>query len=1304
MSEKIDEIALAIKYELEKKISDTVGLWVFFCNDNLMELEHWAISPIHPLAERAKQILDQTTIPYGEGSISYALFSQAPTSITSTSEDPRSTVSLVDFLLRQKSAYCYPVTEEVNGKTRVRAILDFYHQEVGIFECASVQEAISAVVRQHEGTIVALHRIRQLRELNRQLTHDIPTSITTSDQLLEYTEAFVRLLLPAPIIEFKSELGETNVVFSNSLILTHLRRSLQWCSYESSGDAKCHFREPFGFDGSHQCSCLVSTLLRNESLEYDPSWHQARLDSDYTLWFRERSRTKNKSSRSSLESLLLSILHGIEGSAFTTKEKDDILIGILASCLDGNKHLVEHLLSAVNSTEEAFQLCESHFKDGHHLKDEVAFLVLCRREIGYRWDISDNQAFSKYLAESAIPFFAMNSTLQALYRSLSDRSVLETYKPVVSALKVMCKVKDDGSIGVSIPNRNQSLSWTWHPSDKDKVICVLPNREYIEEILAAHMKNKGSRSQVLAMLGVKGNPKLFPEDGKYKEAFSLYPLKTAMNYDASRELYNEAEAPISDPEVIGAINTRTSRLYVAYREHLEGEQAKRHALNSALATIMARNMSHNIGSHVLLNLEKGGLAEDDLRHFIGYLRSRMDFLAQVSTEWPFWSLPTRFLQDLMAEFLNQPCIVRYIAASEGINETNLRLRFEINGCCFEIAQSNKPLDLNDLRERVVQFDLPVSIVGGVTGRQALYVILENFIRNAAKHSYKDKSEPLEITIKVEDTPSAVCVKIWDNVSEGKELHRSIIKKLWMPIIKESGELDRSNWGIAEMKISSAFLQKADRSILASRDGECLNVLRAEKTREGFLSYTFSLPKPKEVGIWDVGSNPKGRGFAGDGINFQNVSRVEIDQRKFDADHEFLLIIGGEAAESSDILHSILEKINLEILPCRLFFWSRGGSLDPLNHAEKRIVFLSDEPKNELESIVNAFIDVCKNVVASELDSVEERSQQFKLALYILWLRHLRDVMVGDFKHQTAHLYINLRGSDSNGAMGPYVSEHLKTKYPYLVPLGIHDSGSLSDAAQIIWLGLNEFIKDDPLFSGILGSISFDKVANWGEDGFLIAYPRHSRILPKQNTPKIMFREELSGASPHFGLLASPPRGDYMQKKLCLWMVENGLLRVAIADERIVEDMWNSATQDGDRMLTHSRIGLIQRIQIILRKGNAGRIFDVIPNRGYVWSEIEIGEQEPRILIDGTEREFDALIIHQGILDKIGEVISDIPAVISGLKQKIPFVFVTSGRGKPDTVPPNSRYVPFSDVQHAFSAGASGLGKMILTHVLMNVKN
>ena len=63
-------------------------------------------------------------------------------------------------------------------------------------------------------------------------------------------------------------------------------------------------------------------------------------------------------------------------------------------------------------------------------------------------------------------------------------------------------------------------------------------------------------------------------------------------------------------------------------------------------------MAHNIGSHVLADLvsKMDSNSSEHLNHFYRYLQNRMDFIAQITTDFPEWTYPAYFNKEMMRIF------------------------------------------------------------------------------------------------------------------------------------------------------------------------------------------------------------------------------------------------------------------------------------------------------------------------------------------------------------------------------------------------------------------------------------------------------------------------------------------------------------------------------------------------------------------------------------------------------------------------------------------------------------------------------
>ena len=207
--------------------------------------------------------------------------------------------------------------------------------------------------------------------------------------------------------------------------------------------------------------------------------------------------------------------------------------------------------------------------------------------------------------------------------------------------------------------------------------------------------------------------------------------------------------------------------------------SRNEAIKSAKAAIMSRNMSHNLGSHVMFYIKQRlesvekilqtGTLQDliksnsiegirerikdsstqpgeempflvGLGRFINYLQERQDYIATVATDYIPYKTSISFKDaiydelkpDLRARRHNndntvkgkQPAnlLLDYIAYSEGFHPSKcIKLKF---GDVFDGTSQDVP---NDLRK------LNVALPSGNLGRQAFFSIMENIIRNTAKH-------------------------------------------------------------------------------------------------------------------------------------------------------------------------------------------------------------------------------------------------------------------------------------------------------------------------------------------------------------------------------------------------------------------------------------------------------------------------------------------------------------------------------------------------------------------------------------------
>lgn len=326
-----------------------------------------------------------------------------------------------------------------------------------------------------------------------------------------------------------------------------------------------------------------------------------------------------------------------------------------------------------------------------------------------------------------------------------------------------------------------------------------------------------------------------------------------------------------------------------YAEKLKGTKKKylKLSFQVAKAAIMSRNMSHNLGSHVMSYVKQSLSSVDNmfhdnvvaqlfrdeakeeisfpfllgLGHFFSYLQERQDFIATIATEYiPNYS--TVNFKDQIYDELNPDkryqrhkdhknleidnILLGNIALSEGLGRqiaptrntslSDIVLKFrDFNGNTPDVG-SPAEKSLEEMRK--YDFNLP----GGIVGRQAIFSIVENVIRNAAKHGNWRDVGKLELTFDIYDyfhDRDSKRIPTDDNIDDESLSLREVIDRYYfsaldkydnyiitltdnLSVSKESlGNLRRSltedyvetiwngNKGIKEMRISSAWIRSLD---------------------------------------------------------------------------------------------------------------------------------------------------------------------------------------------------------------------------------------------------------------------------------------------------------------------------------------------------------------------------------------------------------------------------------------------------------------------------------------------------------------
>lgn len=387
---------------------------------------------------------------------------------------------------------------------------------------------------------------------------------------------------------------------------------------------------------------------------------------------------------------------------------------------------------------------------------------------------------------------------------------------------------------------------------------------------------------------------------------------------------------------------------------LQSETAKQ-AIRAAISQVMARNMSHNIGSHVmnkligdlrsleLLNFEKDKtsykssrltelhskleekLNKDDwynkadpklkslalkneialklISDFNSYVKCRMDYLADLTFGTPAMLSSKNVYTDIFEDLDKVRLLLDNISGRGQQFQYKLQFKFKDN-------LLNK------------ETDFPVAIPNDVLGCQAFYNIIENVIRNTAKHATNASIPIKEFTVNFREigeeeidgnidlwheVQSLYCVEIYDNlpIDNIEALVKSQNLKIDGKILDEENTLRGESLGMIEMDASAAYLRQLEIVEVDSDDYDVdeddkiynskgkLNILKAFN-KNGCLAYRFFIKKPQDVLIV-TDKNYTNKELIKNGIWQTDVESFKQDlEQNRNYNHNFLVLEEGNA--------------------------------------------------------------------------------------------------------------------------------------------------------------------------------------------------------------------------------------------------------------------------------------------------------------------------------------------------------------------------------------------------------------------------
>lgn len=513
------------------------------------------------------------------------------------------------------------------------------------------------------------------------------------------------------------------------------------------------------------------------------------------------------------------------------------------------------------------------------------------------------------------------------------------------------------------------------------------------------------------------------------------------------------------------------------------------SLRSAIASIMSRNGSHNIGSHVLSALSHNVGTMPDDRVLYQYIQHRMDYIATATTDFPIWYQPTMFVGEIMRNFFIQKHLLDHIAEGEGLhafyfqgNDQNanrtgsIRISvrrlmpdaFNAQECVLrpkhKVKQNFVVYDddhSGQLERTVFDDDVQLAIPAGVVGNHAIYTIIENVLRNAAKHGKFDKGSSLEIAIGFisEEDKEYAEFYIWSNSlvksgADANKLVNDIRGRMNEPFINKDGQLRREDWGLAEMKISAGILQR--RSIAEIGGLEHVGIGQAKDSEWGGLEiispirvegendsshfgYRFFVPKPKEflfvfseavnVPGWIVRLLRKNGIYVADGFSRDENGVASYKLVEVSGNDNAQITYKAEAAYNFSFVVLPQDAINdVDIksdgFPLRLMVWGVGKASKQTNEQSK-LIWRGDD---DTQSLIPEFVE--QGEILTAIKALKENCSgdggvpiaiaAIKDRVYKKWLEYLesktRDAGSSRDKRELKVL-VNVDGNDHAGGSG-----------------------------------------------------------------------------------------------------------------------------------------------------------------------------------------------------------------------------------------------------------------------------------------------
>jgi hypothetical protein len=731
-----------------------------------------------------------------------------------------------------------------------------------------------------------------------------------------------------------------------------------------------------------------------------------------------------------------------------------------------------------------------------------------------------------------------------------------------------------------------------------------------------------------------------------------------------------------------------------------------YALCSAVAAIMARNMSHNIGSHVLARSETKDII-DRLKNFgikipkvnepnpLNILKSRLDryikqkadFLAEISSEPLVTTKSLMFYKEVILPFVKNSQIMDTIAANEGIRyrddfNNRLKIRVFINSnelsakfsCMENKEHENNPpvyqypklnnknvqeypysstcnlgheLQLVDIEngDKDVEVALP-----GPLGEFSVYGFLENFIRNSAKHRREklNSNENLQIFIQIledEEKKEFYIIRIWDNITDPNEKRNVKI----------------------EEKERSSLLEVIDAYIKSSIIDDSGKLKRQ----------AWGIAEMKINSLLLYGSTDFSR--LSEMLTVRSLPRKDLPVKRGKSDnalvYEFRLMKSKFAYILTKNTKQIDDLIKLGIKVFNSIYDFKKELTEAESFSSPKFVILdgnglNNEELNELEGI-KQFMPFRVIIMNKDLKSLfpggcvtedkrilpidAKNIDNWKEKVWDIWIRHIikltyrsdkLDKLDKLDKKVCLHIYLEQECDEQPTKNWANFANGFNSK-DYIVKIKVWGQKTKCTNSE----GTEQFIH--------------------------IGYDRHGKMKQLDGSLQLYRKIIIDKLSSDFVHLFT----QNIKPNLPFELTEALLINVAVADDRLAEKSDEKIKINSEQELwlwgVDSKVYFVSHLKYKQKE---------IPVHPKVKEGLSAGSGKIKWVFDLDNSKLESqpstppiqmLIIHQGLIDELNLSKEEQEKLLLNIQKNVPFLIVDSGRGIPPTLSEKVKFLPYS---------------------------